>query len=95
LIFRPEPDNIPDISNVQVTSDAYIHDSMTRIGNSYYYDSSYISDDVAEYWIQGRALIGYILISLVTFVVSIIRFNIHKKLYKKTLKEAKEVKNVL
>lgn len=94
LVLRPEPSGIPDISSVQMSSNSFVHDSLQKVGNTYYYSSN-ISDEVAEYWVQGRALIGYIAFCLFISLVSFIRFKIQKHSYKKILKSIKEAKNVL
>ena len=98
LVLRPEPNNIPDISSAfsgrTISPNANIHDSMQRVGNTYYYSSN-ISDEVAEYWIQGRALISYIILSVFIAFVSFVGFLIQKSAYKKIIKALKEAKNVL
>lgn len=94
LVLRPEPANIPDPSSMYMSPNASIHDSMQRIGNTYYYSSN-ISDEVAEYWVQSRALISYIILSVFMAFVSFIGFLIQKSAYKKIIKAIKEAKNVL
>jgi len=86
LILRPEPDNIPDPSNMYISPNTFIHDAMHRIGNSYYYDDSYISQDVAEYWVQGRELILCIVLSLFISVSAFINSIFHKHKCKKIKK---------
>lgn len=86
LVFRPEPSNIPDPRK---------SDELLRVGNTYYYDSSYVSKEVAEYWAQGRALISYIVCSFVAFIVSLVNKLLWKKKYKKLVVALKEAKNVL
>ena len=86
LVFRPEPSNIPDPRK---------SDELLRVGNTYYYDSSYVSKEVAEYWAQGRALISYIVCSLFVFIVSLVNKFVWKKKYKKLVVALKEAKNVL
>ena len=96
LFLRPEPDNIPDIEDVypstSLSPNTGIHDTFTQVGNTYYYDGSIISEEVAEYWIQGRNLISYIIIAVFVFIGSIIDYLVQKSAYKKTLRKAKEVK---
>lgn len=98
IVLRPEPNNIPDISSAfsgrTISPNANIHDSMQRVGNTYYYSSN-ISDEVAEYWVQSRALISYIILGVFTAFVSFIGFLIRKSAYKKIIKAIKEAKNVL
>lgn len=86
LVFRPQPNDIPDPRKA---------DEFLRVGNTYYYDSSYISEEVAEYWAQGRALIAYIICSFSVFIVSFVSKFSWKKKYKKLIMELKEAKNVL
>ena len=86
LVLRPEPNNIPSIRK---------SDELLRVGNTYYYDSSYVSDEVAEYWVQGRALIGYIICSFVVFIISLVNKLLWKKKYKRLVIALKEAKNVL
>ena len=86
LVFRPEPSNIPDPRK---------SDELLRVGNTYYYDSSYVSKEVAEYWTQGRALISYIVCSFFVFIVSLVNKFVWKKKYKKLVVALKEAKNVL
>ena len=86
LVFRPEPSNIPDPRK---------SDELLRVGNTYYYDSSYVSKEVAEYWAQGRALISYIVCSFVMFIISLVSKIAWKKKYKKLVVALKEAKNVL
>ena len=86
LVLRPQPDNIPDPRK---------SDEFLRIGNSYYYDSSYVSADVAEYWAQGRALISSIISTFSCFVVSFIARFSAKKSYKKLLAELEEAKKCI
>lgn len=86
LVLRPQPDSIPDPRK---------SDEFLRVGNTYYYDSSYISTEVAEYWAQGRALIGYIVCSFVVFISSLVNKLSWKKKYKKLVMALKEAKNVL
>lgn len=81
LVLRPEPSNIPDPRK---------SDEFLRVGNTYYYDSSYISEEVAEYWAQGRALISYIICSIFIFVVALINKALCKTRYKNLLKALKE-----
>ena len=94
LILRPEPANIPDPSDMYISPNAYIHDNIRRIGNTYYFSSD-ISEEVVEYWIQGRALISYIIFGFFMSVFSFIVFLIQKSVYKKIMKAIWEVKNVL
>lgn len=86
LVLRPEPNNIPDPRK---------SDEFLLVGDTYYYDSSYISEEVAEYWAQGRALISYIVCSFFIFIVALVNKVSCKKRYKKILKALKEAKNVL
>ena len=86
LVLRPEPSNIPSPRK---------SDELLRVGNTYYYDSSYVSDEVVEYWVQGRALIGYIVCSFVVFIVSLVNKLLWKKKYKRIVVALKEAKNVL
>lgn len=86
LVFRPEPSNIPDPRK---------SDELLRVGNTYYYDSSYVSKEVAEYWTQSRALISYIVCSFFVFIVSLVNKFVWKKKYKKLVVALKEAKNVL
>ena len=86
LVLRPEPSNIPSPRK---------SDELLRVGNTYYYDSSYVSEEVAEYWVQGRALISYIVCSFVVFIVSLVNKLLWKKKYKKLVVALKEAKNVL
>ena len=79
------------------TNKIVIKDINTDVinGNTYYYDSSYVSDEVVEYWVQGRALIGYIVCSFVVFIVSLVNKLLWKKKYKRLVVALKEAKNVL
>lgn len=86
LVLRPEPSNIPDPRKA---------DEFLRVGDTYYYDSSYISQEVAEYWVQGRALISYIICSFFVFIIALVNKLLYKSKYKKLLKALKEAKNVL
>lgn len=86
FVLRPRPENIPDARKA---------DEFTKVGDTYYYDSSYISSDVAEYWAQSRALIGYIICLFFTFVVTQISKLVWKKKYKRLVSSFKEVKNAL
>lgn len=95
LVLRPQPDNIPDPPNIGTLSpNSFIHDSFLRVGDTYYYSSD-ISDDVAEYWIQSRKIISYIVVSLIVFFGTFIHLLVEKSRYKKILKALKEAKNVL
>lgn len=95
FVFRPQPDNIPEPPNSSTLSpNAYVHDSLQRVGNTYYYSSD-ISDDVVEYWIQSRQIIGYIVMSVLVFIGTSIDLLIQKSKHKKILKALKEAKNVL
>lgn len=91
LEARPEPDNIPDIEDMNFSSNGFIHDGFLRAGDTYYYDSSIISDEVAEYWVQGRTLIMYMVFAVFIFIGSFIDYLVQKSAYKKVLKKAKEV----
>lgn len=86
LVLRPEPSNIPDPRK---------SDEFLRVGNTYYYDSSYVSEEVAEYWVQGRALISYIICTVFIFIVTLVNKALCKKKYINLLKALKEAKNVL
>jgi len=68
MCLRPAPANIPEFGTA----------SMTRVGDTYYYDSSVISDEVAEYWAQGRALLSGILVCFIIFFISLIGFLTYK-----------------
>lgn len=94
LIVRPVPENIPDISTVKMSPNTYIHESpyMMKIGDTYYYDISVISEELANYWIQGRTLLSYIILSLFISFVSFIELIIQRCKYKKILRRIKEVK---
>lgn len=95
LVFRPEPDNIPDIEDVypysSLSPNTYVHDTFTRVGDVYYYDGNMISEEVAEYWVKGRNLIAFIIMAIFTFICSMIDYLLQKNAYKKTLRKAKEV----
>ena len=82
MCLRPEPPNIPEYGTA----------SMTRVGNAYYYDSSVISKEVAEYWAQGRALLLYIFGCFVAFVVSFICFLVYRGGCKSIKKKIQKIK---
>lgn len=95
LVLRPQPDNIPEPPNSATLSpNTYVHDSLLRVGDTYYYSSD-ISDDVVEYWLQSRQIISYIIMSVLVFIGTFIDLLIQKSKYKKILKALKEAKNVL
>lgn len=93
LVARPVPDNIPDISTVKMSPNTFLHESpyMMRIGDTYYYDTSVISEELANYWIQSRALLSYIITSLFVFFISFIEVIVQRHTYKKILRRIKEV----
>lgn len=93
LVVRPVPENIPDISTVKMSPNTYIHESpyMMKIGDTYYYDTSVISEELANYWIQSRTLLSYIILSLFISFVSFIELIIQRCKYKKILRRIKEV----
>ena len=82
MALRPEPANIPEFGTA----------SMTRVGDTYFYDSSLISDEVAEYWVQGRELLmgslGYLFISFATFIC----FLVYKHSCKVTKKKLQKIR---
>lgn len=94
LFLRPQPDNIPDPSGMNISSNSYVHDSLRQIGNTYYYSSD-IGYEVAKYWVQGRALIAYAFLSFIICIIGIVVFNVHKSKNKVIQKKIKEAKNVL
>lgn len=92
LVFRPQPDNIPDPPNSGTLSpNSFIHDSFLSVGDTYYYSSD-ISKDVAEYWVQSRNIISYIVTSLIVFIITFIESLVLKSKYKKIRKALKEAK---
>lgn len=93
LVVRPVPENIPDISTVKMSPNTFFHDPyMMKIGDTYYYDASVVSEELANYWIQGRVLLSYIILSLFIFFTSFIGLIIQRCKYKKILRRIKEVK---
>lgn len=95
LVLRPEPSNIPEPpSSSSLSPNSFIHDSMLRVGDTYYYSSD-ISDDVAKYWVQSRQIVSYIFLSILVFIGTSIDLLVQKSKYKKILKAVKEAKNVL
>lgn len=96
FIGREQPNNIPEPpSSSTLSPNAYIHETyMRRIGDTYYYSSD-ISDEVAEYWIQSREILSYILMAVIVLVGTFIDLLVQKSKYKRLLKALKEAKNVL
>ena len=87
LVLRPQPANIPDARKA---------DEFLKVGNVYYYDSSYVSEEVASYWAQSRAIISYIVCSIFAFIVSIISKIVLQNKYNRLIATIKkEKKNVL
>lgn len=82
MFLRPEPKNIPEYGTA----------SMTRVGDTYYYDSSIISDEVAEYWAQGRALLLSAFGCFIAFLVSFICFLVYRSICKSIRKKIQKVK---
>lgn len=87
LVLRPQPANIPDARKA---------DEFLKVGNVYYYDSSYVSEEVASYWAQSRAIISYIVCSIFAFIVSFISKIVLQNKYNRLIATIKkEKKNVL
>lgn len=81
LVLRPEPNNIPEPpSSTSLSPNSFIHDSMQRVGDTYYYSSD-ISDDVAEYWVQSRQIISYIFMAILVFIGTSIDLFVQKSKY--------------
>lgn len=80
LVIRPEPDNIPELSNLPYPPNV-LNDYM-----------EYGNYEVQKYWQQGRNLIGYEISAFFVSISTGISFLINKKQYKKLLKKIKEDK---
>ena len=95
IAVREEPDNIPEPPNRSTLSpNTFYHDEFLRVGDTYYYSSD-ISEEVAEYWIQNRKILGYVIISVLVLISTFIGLFLEKSKYKKLLVVLKEAKNVL